>query len=125
MFAELKLDGTLAGRYQLEFQRRVEQDGVEIVPVAIKVRDLTSEEGAEIIGGDAAGKAAEVLAFNAQVVSLREEIENLTASTKAEIDGLKTRLAAAVDALRKVAEADTAWDTTPRNSVIAVLEKEA
>ena len=114
MFAELRTDGTLAGRYQLEFQRRVEQDGAEIVPVAIKVRDLTSEEGAAIIGGDAAGKAAENLAINAQVDGLRAQITGLTA-----------RLAAAVEALRKVAQADEAWDTSPRNSVIAVLEAEA
>ena len=114
LIAELTIGGALAGRYQLEFQRRVEDNGVEIVPPSVRTRELTSDEGAAILNTDASGKAAEVQALSQQVASLQNT----------ETD-LRARLAAALDALRAVARADGEWETTPRSQVIAVLQSEA
>ena len=114
MICELTLQGALAGRYQLEFQRRVEDNGVEIVPPSVRTRDLTSDEGAAILNTDASGKAAEVQALSQQVADL-QDVES----------DLRKRLAAALEALRAVARADGEWDTTPRSQVIAVLQSEA
>lgn len=114
LFVELTPQGAVAGHYQLEFQRRVEVDGAEVVPAAVKVRDLTSDEGAAIVGGDAAAKAAQVQSLSAQVQTLRDQLAAKTAD-----------LAEAIEALRAVAAADAAWDNTPRAQVASILEKNA
>lgn len=75
LFAELTPAGALAGHYQLEFQRRVEVDGKEIVPAAHMTKDLTPEEGAAILSSDAAKLAAQVQALNQQVAELQGQIK--------------------------------------------------
>lgn len=112
LFAELKTDRTLAGHYQLEMQRRVEDAGKEIVPPSIKIVDLTPEEGAAILGAGAADKAAEVQSLNAQFDGFR-----------ATIAALEARLARAVAALNAVAAADASWDNTPRSQVAAAIDE--
>lgn len=122
LFAELTLAGELAGRYQLEFQRRVEVDGVEVVPVAIKVRDLTTEEGAAIINSDVATKTAELLTLNETVQGIRDAASTKEAELRSEIARLAGELGAAKSALTLVANADAAWDANVRNAVTAALQ---
>lgn len=88
IIAELTTGGALAGRYQLEFQRRVEVNGVEIVPASVMVKDLTAEEGAGIINTEAAQLAGQVQALSAQIATER-------AASQAQIDALSTELAQA------------------------------
>lgn len=88
LFAELTTGGALAGRYQLEFQRRIEVNGVEIVPAAVMIKDLTAEQGAQIVGTDAANLASQVQTLSAQIAEER-------AASQAQVDQLTSALSQA------------------------------
>jgi len=99
LIAELTQTGALAGHYQLEFQRRVEVDGKEIVPAAHMTKDLTPEEGAAILASEAASLAAQVQTLNQQVATLQSEVraaENIAAN--------------AMQVVSAIREADRTWD---------------
>ena len=101
LIAELTTDGTLAGRYQLEFQRRIEVDGKEVVPPAHMTRELTAEEGAAILNSNAAQLAGQVQALNAQIAS-----ERITAA-----EAVKAAdVAATARVVAAFRQADAAWD---------------
>ena len=96
LIAELTTSGALAGRYQLEFQRRIEVNGVEIVPAAVMVKDLTPEEGAAIVNTEAANLASQVQALSAQLAEARAtsqaevaQLTNALTQAKREADNAK------------------------------------
>lgn len=73
----------------------------------------TAQEVAAYVGEQNATLAAAVIAVN-----------DLNTSLQAEKASLTQRLAAAIAALQKVAQADADWDGSPRADVAAVLQAE-
>ena len=74
LFCEMTVDRRLAGRYQLEVQRRVEENGAEIVGAQIKVIDVSAQDAAAIINTDAARITADLQAAHAQIADLQERL---------------------------------------------------
>jgi len=113
LFAELDLNGSLAGRFQQEFQRQVKNDdGAEVMAPQILVKDLTSEEGAAVLESEAANKAAQIQALSKQIAACQEQLKAqaeaasaLVAKLQAEVQTLKAFVSATKDA-------NQAWDTT-------------
>lgn len=106
LIAELTTSGALTGKYQLEFQRRVEVDGKEVVPAAHMTKDITPEEGAAILASEAANLAAQVQALSQQIADLQGKV--------------KSAEAIAADAMQVVAairEADRSWDERVGNLI--------
>lgn len=103
LFAELTTTGALAGKYQLEFQRRVEVDGKEVVPAAHMSKDITPEEGAAILESEAASLAAQVQALSQQVAAQQMEIAAMS-------NRALTAEAAAATLMATIREADRSWD---------------
>lgn len=107
LFAELTTSGALAGRYQLEFQRRIEVNGVEIVPASIMVKDLTAKEGAEIVGTDAANLASQVQALSAQIAEERDASQAHVAQLMSALSQAQTEAASAKAIVDAVSQAVT------------------
>lgn len=95
-------------------------------------RHLTWEgEGAEfftprIVREEATALEVQTLR-DASAETLTGQLQNLNAlnaSLQGQVDTLTIKHAAAVNALRAVADADTSWDVSPRAQVIQVLQAE-
>lgn len=112
-FAVIDVTNGSVGNVYFEVHEVVEEDGVQIGGVNKRNVEATVQDVADFVGSATATLTEANQALHQQNTALQGQVADLT-----------ERLGAAVNALEKVAQADAAWDQTPRSEVTAVLQVE-